>query len=88
MSFIYTADPSKRNKRIAIKYLYVSKTVYNENTMTHISMLTADEKYIEYEIKILSDAITPCLASRIRSLFHPYILTVDSEIVFNRNYDP
>jgi len=87
MSFIYTADPSKRNKRIHIKYLYVSRTASSKKSMSFISILTADDRYIEYEMQINNDVIAPCLARRIRSLFQPYQLTVDSEVVFSRDYD-
>lgn len=72
--------------KIEIRYMFLLKAKSAKQHLTNIGILTADGKYLEYEMKILQRYITPYVARRFRSLFQDFKLTRNSEVILNSDY--
>ena len=55
--------------------------------MLDIAILTTDNQYIEYRFECRSKVLTSIVGHRIRSLFDPYLITKQSDIIVNNLVD-
>jgi len=58
-----------------------------DNKFLHIAILDSKMQYIEYDIEIRHDYLTPFVGVRLRSLFLPYYLSHESEVIFENTFN-
>lgn len=69
--------------RIPIKCLFISKYVKTRSKnpcQYDIAIITPDDKYIEYELVVRQQLLTPFVASRIKQLFSEYRIGYDTSV--------
>lgn len=73
--------------KVQIRYMVVI-CIHPDKYCTHnIGIYTESGKYLEYEISLRNHDITWVCAKVLRSLFNPFELTRNSEVIFNEGYD-
>lgn len=72
----------KFNNRIKVKSMCVVShhTPKFKNRMVDISIVTDDNQYYEYEIKILADTLTYMVCKRLRSIFADFQLFKNTDV--------
>lgn len=69
-----------------IKHLFALKP-YRRCGTIDLAVLTDSNQYIEYTLKFKTDSLTKWVGKRIRSLFEPYLIDKNTDIVVCRGLD-